>query len=115
MQPDPRSFTTPLPGIVLAPGESPIFMPREKVRILTRTPIGHYRVPTYLRGKVGVVVAVIQPTLVNNEEEGYGRDAGKRRHYYRISFPMHEVWPNYAGPLHDSLIVEVFETWLERS
>jgi nitrile hydratase len=31
------------------------------VRILTRSPVGHYRVPTYLRGKMGTVKAVIEP------------------------------------------------------
>ena len=63
-------------GIVLAAGEAPVFGPGDRVRILTRSPVGHYRVPIYLRGKTGVVEAVIEPSGVDNEEEAYGRNAG---------------------------------------
>ena len=28
---------------------------------------------------------------------------------------MTEIWPDYAGSKHDSLRIEVFETWLERA
>lgn len=99
--------------IVLATGEAALFRPGERVRIGARSPVGHYRVPTYLRGKTGVVEAVIKPAAVDNEEEAYGRNAGQRRHYYRIAFPLVEVWRGYASP-RDGLRIEVFETWLER-
>ena len=101
-------------GIVLALGEAPIFQPGDAVRILTRSPIGHYRVPRYLRGKAGVVESIIHPAAVDNEEEGFGRNAGSRRHYYRLAIPMTEIWPAYAGSRRDGLRIEVFETWLER-
>jgi nitrile hydratase len=103
-----------LGGIVLALGEAPIFSPGDAVRILTRTPIGHYRVPTYLRGKTGVVEAVIEPAGMDNEQEGFGRNAGDERHYYRIAIPMTEIWADYAGSPRDGLRIEIFETWLER-
>lgn len=103
-----------VPDIVFALGEKPIFGRGDRVRVLDRAPIGHYRVPTYLRGKRGVVAKVIEPVAVDNEEEGYGRNAGSRRHYYRIAFEMAEIWPGYAGAARDSLYIEVFETWLER-
>jgi nitrile hydratase subunit beta len=102
------------PSIVPADGEEPIFRPGDRIRISDRSPIGHYRVPTYLRGKQGSIEAVIEPTHVDNEEEGYGRNAGSRRHYYRIAVPMTELWPNYAGSARDGLRIEVFESWLER-
>jgi len=57
---------------------------------------------------------VIAPSAVDNEEEGYGRNAGSRRHYFRVAFPMTEIWPGYAGPPKDGLRIEVFEGWLER-
>ena len=101
-------------GIVLAAGEAPVFGPGDRVRILTRSPVGHYRVPIYLRGKVGVVEAVIEPSGVDNEEEAYGRNAGMKRHYYRMVVPMTEIWPDYAGSQGDGLYIEAFETWLER-
>ncbi|HUK09311.1 MAG TPA: SH3-like domain-containing protein [Stellaceae bacterium] len=101
-------------GIVPALGELPIFRPGDRIRIRERSPIGHYRVPTYLRGKRGSVEAVIEPAAVDNEEEGYGRNAGSRRHYYRVAIPMTEIWPDYVGSSRDGLRIEVFETWLER-
>jgi len=101
-------------GIVYALGEVPVFRPGDRIRILTRSPIGHYRVPIYLRGKTGSVEAVIEPAGIDNEEEGYGRNAGEKLHYYRIALPMTEIWPEYAGSPRDGLRIEVFETWLER-
>ena len=98
----------------MALGETPLFQPGDPIRISTRFPIGHYRVPLYLRGKVGVVGAVIEPAGVDNEEEGYGRNAGARRHYYRVAVPMTELWPDYVGCRRDGLHIEVFETWPER-
>jgi hypothetical protein len=109
-----RKATAPIPGLVSALGEEPNFHPGDHVRILTRSPIGHYRVPLYLRGKTGSVEAVIEPAAIDNEEEGYGRNAGKKIHYYRIAIPMTEIWPDYVGSSRDGLRIEVFETWLER-
>jgi nitrile hydratase len=104
----------PLPGLVFALGEKPIFEPGDRVRVSTRQPIGHYRVPTYLRGKTGRVEMVIEPVAVDNEEEGYGRNAGARRHYYRVSFAMTEIWEAYTGSPRDRLLIEIYESWLER-
>jgi hypothetical protein len=107
-------FETAPPGMVYATGEEPVFKPGDAIRIRERRPVGHYRVPTYLRGKKGVVELVIEPTAVDNEEEGFGRNAGSRRHYYRIALPMTEIWPDYVGSPNDGLRIEVFETWIER-
>ena len=101
------------PGTVVpALGEMPAYRVGESVKVIGRFPIGHYRVPLYLRGKVGVIERLVSPA-VDNEEEGFGRNAGNRRHYYRLAFPMTEIWPGYAGAKHDNLRIEVFETWLE--
>jgi nitrile hydratase len=103
------------PGIVRALGEEPIFGPGDRVRVATRAPVGHYRVPVYLRGKTGRVEAVIEPAGIDNEEESFGRNAGSRRHYYRIAVPLADLWPSYAGSAADGLRIEVFESWLERA
>ena len=102
------------PDIVWAAGEAPIHSVGDRVRILVRSPVGHYRVPMYLRGKQGVIETIIEPRAVDNELEGFGRNAGSKRHYYRIAFAMNAVWPDYAGSPRDELHIEVFETWLER-
>lgn len=113
MQPEPI-LASPFAQIVLAPGEAAKFRPGDIVQVMNRAPIGHYRVPTYLRGRTGVVERVIEPTLIDNEEEGFGRLAGTRRHYYRIAFLMGDVWPGYPGSPGDGLYIEVFESWLGR-
>jgi nitrile hydratase subunit beta len=100
--------------VVPAEGEEPIFATGDRIKVVVRFPVGHFRVPNYIRGKRGVVEAVIEPAAVNNEEEGYGRNAGSKRHYYRIAIPMTELWSGYRGSSSDGLRIEVFETWLER-
>jgi nitrile hydratase subunit beta len=95
--------------------ELPAFAVGQKVRVGTRAPIGHYRVPIYLRGSLGTIERIIEPALVDNEEEGYGRNAGNKRHYYRVSIPLPSLWSDYQGSPNDELHVEIYETWLERA
>jgi nitrile hydratase len=109
-----HSAAKPFAHIVKAMGEEPIFKVGENVRISVRNPVGHYRVPRYVRGKLGSIEAVIEPAAINNEEEGFGRNAGSKRHYYRVAIPLSDLWPGYAGSPNDGLRIEVFETWLEK-
>lgn len=104
-----------LQQVLPALNEVPVFGVGERVRVAVRAPIGHYRVPIYLRGRVGTVERVIEPALVDNEEEGYGRNAGSKRHYYRVSIPMSSLWERYEGSPRDELHIEIYETWLERA
>ncbi len=108
------SLEMPLTGIVKAMGEEPAFKAGDSVRILKRSPIGHYRVPWSIRGKRGSIEAVIHPAGIDNEEEGFGRNAGIKGYYYRIAIPLTELWQGYAGSPEDGLRIEVFATWLER-
>lgn len=71
-------------GVVKAQGEEPVFKAGDAVRISVRFPIGHFRVPTYIRSKRGWIESAIEPPAINNEEEGYVRNAGNKRHYYRV-------------------------------
>ena len=103
------------PDIVPAEGERPAFQIGDTLRVMSRSPIGHYRVPHYLRGKTGMVEAVIHPAAIDNEEEAFGRNAGSKSFYYRMAFRMIDVWPGYSGAASDGLRIEVFETWLEKA
>jgi hypothetical protein len=100
--------------VVKATGEEPLFQIRDKVRISVRYPVGHYRVPTYVRGKSGVITAILY-SGVNNEDEAFGKNVGVKAHYYRLSILLTELWPGYAGGITDQLEIEVFETWLEKA
>lgn len=102
-------------NITKALDEEPELEVGETVAISVRYPIGHYRVPRYVRGKRGIVEAVIDPKAVNNETEGYGQNAGSKGFYYRVAISLAELWPGYAGSPADGLRIEVFQTWLERS
>ncbi len=106
--------TSALSAIRPALFERPSFTVGDRVRVSKRAPIGHYRVPIYLRGIAGSIVRVIEPAFVDNEEEGYGRNAGNKRHYYRVAFAMPDLWPDYAGSPNDELQIEIIETWLEQ-
>ncbi len=99
--------------IVKAPHEVPKFPPGTRVRISGRSPIGHYRVPFYIRGRQAQVEQVIWPAAVDNEEEGFGRNAGSLSHYYRVIIPLSELWPGYSGSGQDVLRIEIFGSWLE--
>lgn len=103
------------PNVVKAEGAEPLFKTGDEIKISMRFPVGHFRTPNYIRGKRGLIEAVIEPAAINNEDEGFGRNAGVRRHYYRIAIPLSELWPGYAGSKKDGLRIEVCETWLERS
>jgi hypothetical protein len=46
--------------VVTATGEVSIVEIGDRVRVMTRRPVGHHRVPTYLGGKAGMVEAVIE-------------------------------------------------------
>ena len=105
---------TGLEHIVRASGEDASFRVGDYLRVGIRMPIGHYRVPIHIRGKIGNVELIISPRAVDNEDEGYGRNAGSRHHYYRVSFLMSEIWPAYLGNAKDCLRYEICETWLQK-
>jgi nitrile hydratase subunit beta len=108
------STAAALPEIVAPLDQTPLFAAGDRVRVSVRSPVGHYRVPNYIRGKLGAIERVIEARAVNNEEEAFGRNAGSTGFYYRIAIPLASLWPGYAGTPQDGLRIEVFETWLER-
>jgi nitrile hydratase subunit beta len=109
------SIAAPLQGTVTPLEQTPLFGAAEQVKVSMRFPVGHYRVPNYIRGKLGTIEKVIEPPAINNEEEGFGRNAGSTGFYYRVAIPLTSLWPGYAGAPADGLRIEIFETWLERA
>jgi nitrile hydratase len=88
------------------------FKEGDRVQVSVKSPIGHYRVPTYIRGKNGVVSKNLG-RFINPEEEAFGKNAGNKLWYYLVSFLQKELWPDYAGASDDVLEIEIFENWLE--
>ena len=84
----------------------------DEVSVSVRYPIGHYRVPMYMRGK-RVKVERVLGHYVNPEEEGFGRNAGDKTWCYLVTIDQKNLWPAYAGHPIDRLEIEIFEPWLE--
>lgn len=82
------------------------------VRIRRAYPPGHVRAPFYLRGCAGAVNQIVGE-MGDPEELAYGRGKGQPVTVYRVRLRQPDIWPNYAGPPHDTLVVDVYENWLE--
>ena len=83
----------------------------DPVKVRARYPSGHVRAPFYTRGRSGEVVRVTGP-FRNAEERAYGR-TGARVPLYRVQFCQRDLWPDYVGSSGDTLVVELYEHWLE--
>lgn len=90
----------------------PRFAVGAAVRVRRAYPPGHVRAPFYLRGCTGSVRRIVGE-MGNPEELAYGRCDGPPLTVYRIHVRQTDVWPDYAGPPHDTLVVDVFDNWLE--
>jgi nitrile hydratase subunit beta len=93
---------------------TPRFNPGERVRVLDKVTVGHVRTPRYIRGKRGVVERICGE-FRKPEELAYGRYDGEREPLYRVRFAQREVWPDYAGAPEDTLDVEIYDHWLEKT
>jgi hypothetical protein len=82
------------------------------VNVSVRFPVGHYRVPMYMRGKRVEIIRILG-LYVNPEEEAFGRNAGNKMWCYMIRIPQNNLWSAYSGEEGDVLEVEIFESWLE--
>jgi hypothetical protein len=88
-----------------------LFKEGDRVKVAEKFPIGHYRVPMYLRGKT-VTVAKNLGRHINPEEEAFGKNAGNETWYYQVCISQKDLWPDYIGKENDTLEIEVFEPWL---
>jgi nitrile hydratase len=84
----------------------------DPVRVRADHPPGHIRTPFYIRGKVGRVGGVLF-WYRNAEERAFGRDGLPEQPVYHVHFEQHRLWPDYQGPERDSLVVDIYEHWLE--
>ena len=89
----------------------PVFEVGQEVRIQDRTPPVHHRVPSYAKGRTGVIERVCG---LHGEPEKFIRGDGMpRQRIYRVRIPQEDLWENYDGPDGDVLEIEIFEHWLE--
>ena len=85
----------------------------DPVRISSRFESRHHRVPAYAKGRAGVVERVCAHLFGRPEALAYGEAATAPEPVYRVRLNQRDLWPEYEGPAHDSLELEIFEHWLE--
>jgi nitrile hydratase len=88
------------------------FQPGERVRVRAAHPPGHVRTPHYTRGHSGIIEAYAG-AFPNPEELAYGRSGDPPVPLWRVRFEQRELWPDYAGPAQDTVVVDIYEHWLE--
>lgn len=88
------------------------FQTGDAVSVRVAFPPGHVRTPYYVRGRAGVVDS-IAGRFADPEELAYGRDGLPEKTLYRVRFRQIELWPDYEGQADDTLVVDIFEHWLD--
>ena len=91
--------------------EDPAFSEGERVRMANIHPMGHSRVPRYLRGKEGVVHKVRDAHVFpDTNARGEGEDP---QWLYSVRFRSTDLWGAEANP-RDHVHVDCWEPYLER-
>ena len=85
--------------------------PGDAVRVSSRTPLGHMRTPSYVRGLTGVVERDCGD-FPNPELAAYHWSRVPRAPLYRVRFRMDQIWQSPEAP-GDTLEIELFGNWLE--
>jgi hypothetical protein len=94
---------------------APRFAPGARVRVKddwpeTRGPC-HIRTPYYVRGRMGQIVRPLG-AFPNPEDLAFARPAS-RRQLYHVLFEQPPIWNE--GKAGDTVMVEIFEHWLEEA
>jgi nitrile hydratase len=66
----------------------------------------------YVREKVGIVERFCGD-FENPEDRAYGRVGRPRIPLYRVRLMQRDLWPDYEGPDQDSLVLEIYQHWLQ--
>ncbi len=98
------------PGRTNAPGRSR-FKPGDRVRVRQDFVNGHIRMPGYIRGRIGTVVAE-SPAYPFPDAHAHGVNA-EDEPTYDVAFRSEDLWPN--GTDKALVHVGVFQSYLERA
>ena len=90
----------------------PRFSPGTKVRAIRMSPTSHTRLPRYLRGCEGVVVAH-HGGHVFPDTNAHGKGENPQ-HLYTVRFSARELWGNDA-PANDAMHADLWESYLVAS
>lgn len=90
---------------------SMFFRSGDKVRVREDFPIGHFRTPVYIRGCEGEVMVYLG-TFLNPETLAYNLQT-KPCALYKVRFNQRDVWQDYEGSSEDTIVLDIYEHWLE--
>ena len=90
----------------------PKFEAGDRVRVRCLNVKGHNRTPWFLRGKVGRVERC-HGAYPNPESLAHGGDGLPRQPLYRVRLRQTDLWPEYSGNPADTLLVDIYQHWLE--
>ena len=86
------------------------FHPGQRVRARNLNPVGHTRLPRYVRGKLGTIERDGDvEALQDSDIQGLGP---KQQHVYTVRFAARELWGDRASP-HDYVYAALWEGYLE--
>ena len=91
-----------------------------RVRVRPGDPDHHTRVPRYVRGHVGAVVAVLGEWALPDDS---ARGIQRPQTCYAVRFPAAELWgsgdPGGSGgrvpPVNDTVTLDLWESYLDRA
>ena len=99
-------------GSYIREGAAPAFAAGDKVRARNLNPPGHTRLPRYVRGRQGVIVAQRGVHVFpDSHAHGKGEDP---RPLYTVRFTARELWGEAENP-RDSVCLDLWEPYLERA
>jgi len=110
-QPHKPNMASGGPGNLRSVDAPPAFAVGDVVRTRDLDPVGHTRLPRYVRRRTGTVTA-IQPAQVFPDSAAHflGEDP---QHVYSVEFGSAELWGPGTEPF--SLTIDLFEPYLERA
>lgn len=87
----------------------------EQVRARNLNPLGHTRLPRYVRGKLGTIVRMSGVfKLEDTDSQGYSLPGDHLQQVYMVRFAARELWGEEARRS-DAVIIELWEDYLERA
>ena len=89
----------------------PRFAVGDHIDVLELNKPGHIRTPHYVRKKRGEVIQFCGMFL-NPEDLAVGNTAGPVVECYRVEFRQIDLWTDYEGPTHDTLVIELYHHWM---
>lgn len=99
-------------GSFVRPAAPPLFAEGDEVRARNLNPHGHTRLPRYVRGRLGVIVARNGAHVFpDSHAHGKGEDP---RPMYTVRFTARELWGDAANA-RDSVCLDLWEPYLERA